>query len=275
LAAIGQRHGVVAAMVQHAASWMTAAANRTQAVADEIAWRRTIADVTGDRSVLRWAWCWCDYWRTGPPVAGEPVPVMPLKYARQLDVLDAMMSQAVLAWQGAMAAAEGENPEGLIQRSSELIAIARHTNRSHIYDGNTIEGQVLWQRLDESRAAWATEIADAAEVFTAAGIPTAGLNVYVATMTELIESAAQTLRRGYTERVKVARGDHLPSESELPTDPTKRAQFLDSAARNICGWMGELADGGVTAAERETVLRELEATHSESVAAYRRIICGM
>ena len=44
------------------------------------------------------------------------------------------------------------------------------------------------------------------------------------------------------------------------------------AAGNICLWMSALADGGLSTADREVVLRGLEPAYSEAVAEFRRMI---
>ncbi|ORW26896.1 hypothetical protein AWC17_29955 [Mycobacterium nebraskense] len=262
---IGQCHGAVTATVLAAASWATAAANWTQWLADETAWRKTIADVTGERSVLHWdSWC----------LRPQPVPVMSLTYASQLDALQASMDCSVLAWQAQDAAARYESPE-TVQQLCEVLAGHRREHRSRSFDGYGLEGQVLLRDLEKRRASWAVAVGDAAHFIATAGLPTVGLDVYVGTMRDLAEQAAQTLRGGYADLVAVMHAADVSGASELPADPIERTQVLNSAACALCAWMRELKAGGWSDEELETVLCELEPAHTRSVAEYRQMTSSL
>ena len=265
--ALGDRHRAMAGVVGAAAAWAEAAATRTRRRADDVAWSRAAADLTG--SQLAW-WGF-----------ERPVPVVSVKYAHRLDELHADMGTAVMVPVVVMVGAGFS--AATVQEVKATVKRAWSEDRStRSYEGDVGEATHLHRDLHARRGEWAAEVADAPHFLAGAGVFSTWLARYFAATDDLVNQAAQVIRDAYSAAARATYEPMLvyerPGEAAarlrgIPTDERslQRAAELH-AATYIGGWMRTLSAGGVRAEEREATLRGLEPRYGAAVARYRRMM---
>jgi hypothetical protein len=119
--------------------------------------------------------------------------------------------------------------------------------------------------LRAARRAWAAEVADAPYFFAAAGmlhrVDVCGLGV----VDVLAAEAERIAMSAYKDAVAAAHRSILVTSDPPAMNPVRSVQ-----ANAVLLWMRALAAGGISADERESVLRELEFDYSDAVVEARQ-----
>lgn len=277
LDALGDRHRALSAAVGAAATWADAVASRTQQDADDVAWRRATADMTGDDSAGVWGRELRYY---------QPLVVWP-QYAERLTELHDDLGTALLG-PVIYKSVAGLAPANAPRTAKHTIELAWRDDRAaRILDGCLTEvppiDQDIWLRHNE----WASEVRRAADVLEQTGFTSLWMRrTYANSVTDRLKRAVRVFRDVYAA---LARSQFEPlvlmewkrRDIAMETAATEAARLRDHdevlvaithrAAVIIDDWIGSLLAGGISESERDRTVRVLEDQFPDAVAAWRGI----
>lgn len=268
LDAVSVRHRALSAAVGAAASWAATVAARTQRQADDVAWRRTTADITGDDSAGAW----------GSELRGyQPVVVWP-QYAERLSELHDDLGTALLG-PVIYRSVAGLAPANAPRTVKHMIESAwREDRAARVFEGCLTEAPPIDQDIWLRRQEWASEVRCAADVLEQTGFDSLWMrSTYSASVWDRQRRAVRafldvyaTLARSQFEPLLLTEWKRWDAHG-VREQGDVRSAITHRAALIIDDWIGSLLAGGVSESEQEMTERALEDQYPDAMTAWRGI----
>jgi hypothetical protein len=275
--AVSDKHRALSAMVGAAATWAAAVSSRTQRAADDIAWRRTTADITGDASAGAWGSELRDY---------QPLVVWP-EYAERLTELHDDLGTALLG-PAAYKSVAGLAPANSLHTVKHSIESAwREDRASQTFEGYLPEVVGIYDQMCLRHHDWVGKVRCAADVLDQTGFTSLWMrSAYVSSVRDRLDRAMQVYRDVYAA---LARSEYEPlvvmesnrrdvhmenaalGSSGLRDQDDVRVAVISRTASIIDEWVGALMVGGVGDSERERTVRALDDRYPDAMTAWRGI----
>lgn len=276
LDAVSDRHRALSAMVGAAATWASAVAARSQQKADDVAWRRATADITGDASAGAWDSELQDY---------QPLVVWP-QYAERLTELHDDLGTALLG-PVIYKSVAGLAPANAPRTVKHTIESAwREDRASRIFEGHLPEAAGIHEEMRARHREWVDEVDCAVDVLELTGFVSLWMRTYRNSVTDRLKRAVRVLHDVYAAAVRAQyepcvliewnrRDIPLPNNSLakhlLPTQADVRRAIASRVAFIIDRWIAALIAGGLSEQERDVTVRALEDKYPEAVEVWRRM----
>ena len=275
--AVSDKHRALSATVAAAATWAAAVTSRTRQEADDVAFRRATADITGDPAAGAWGDELRDY---------QPLVVWP-EYADRLIELHNDLGTALLG-PAAYKGAAGLAPANALRTVKHTIEAAWRADRaSRTFDGHLTEAPPIDQDIWLRRQEWVSEVGCAADVLEQTGFTSLWMrSTYSASVWDRLGRAERVFRDTY---VALARSQFEPLvlrewkrrdvqlekavlESRGVGDQDgARAAITHPVALIIDDWIGALMVGGLSESECDMTVRILEDQFPDAVSVWRGI----
>lgn len=275
--AVIDKHRALSAMVGAAGTWAAAVASRTQREADDVAWRRSTADLTGDASAGAWDSELRDY---------QPVVVWP-QYAERLAELHDDLGTALLGpviYKSVVGLAPANAPRTV---KHTIESAWRQDRASQTFEGCLPEVVGIYDQMWFRRQDWTGKVHCAADVLEQTGFDSLWLcSTYSSSVRDRLDRAVQAYRDVYAT---LARSQFEPllltewKRRDVPMDSATmqvhglrwqdgvRAAIGGRAALVIDDWIGSLMAGGASESEQEMTVRELADKFPEAMTVWRGI----
>jgi hypothetical protein len=275
--AVIEKHRDMSAAVGAAATWAAAAAIRSQQKADDVAWSRATAYLTGDMSACAWSYELRDY---------EPIVVWS-EYAERLTELHDDLGTALLGpvIYRSVAALAPANAPRTVKHIIELTW--REHRASRVFEGRLPEAAQIHQELRQRHDEWVCEVDCAADVLEQTGFTSLWMrSTYSASTTDRLKRAVRVFHDVYAAAAWAQNEPHvlmewtrrdipLPNNSLakhlLPTQADVRRAIASRVAFIIDRWIAALIAGGLSDQERDVTVLALENKYPEAVAGWRRM----
>lgn len=269
-----EKHRAVSAMVGAMASWAAAVAARTQREADDVAWWRATADLTGDASAGEWCSELRDY---------QPLVVWP-EYAERLLELHDDLGTALLG-PAIYKSVSGLAPANSARTVKHTIESGwREDRASHTFEGCLPEVVGFYDQLCLRRHDWQGKVNWAADLLEQTGFTSLWMrSTYSSSVRDRLDRAVQVYRDVYAA---LARARYEPSflvevnRRDAPVETAAlegrgrdevRAASTNCMAAILDEWICALMTGGVSDSELERTERALEHQYPEAMTAWRAI----
>jgi hypothetical protein len=276
LDAVGDRHRALSAMVGAGATWACAVTARSQQEAEDVAWRRVTADITGDASAGAWDSELRDY---------QPLVVWP-QYAERLTELHDDLGTALLG-PVIYRSVAGLAPANAPRTVKHTIESAwREDRASRIFEGRLPEAARIHEKMRARHREWVDEVDCAVDVLEQTGFSSVWIRTYTSSVTDRLERAVRVLHDVYTaaawaqyepcvliewNRRDIPLPDNSLAKHLLPTQADVRRAIASRVAFIVDGWIAALIAGGLSEQERDVTVRALEDKYPEAVAVWRRM----
>lgn len=275
LDAVGDRHRALSAMVGAAATWAAAVAARSQQEADDVAWRRATADITGDASAGAWDSELRDY---------QPLVVWP-QYGQRLAELHDDLATALLGpviYRSVAGLAPANAPRTV---KHTIEAAWRQDRASRVFEGRLPEAARIHADTQARHREWVDEVDCAVDVLEQTGFTTLWMRTYRNSTTDRLTRAVRMLHDVYTaaawaqyepcvliewNRRDIPLPENSLAKHLLPTQDHVRRGIANRAAYIINGWIATLIAGGLSEQERDVTIHALEDRYPDAVAVWRR-----
>jgi hypothetical protein len=274
--AVSGKHRALSATVAAAASWAAAAAARTRQEADDVAWRRTTAELDDATSTGAWDNVLRDY---------QPLVVWP-EYGQHLAELHDDLGAALLG-PAAYKSVAGLAPANALRTVKHTMESAWRDDRAcRVFDGRLPEAAKIHEEMRQCHDDWVAEVNCAVDVLEQTRFTSLWMRPYKDSVTDRLRHAVPMFREVYTATAWAdyepclliewnQREIPLPKDAFarhwLPTQADVRRNFANRAAFVVDRWIAALIAGGLSEQERDVTTRVLDDRYPEAMAAWRRM----